>query len=109
MKVLFGMALRQTTGFVESLLRLIGLDWSVPEFSTLSWRQKAFAVSIPYRGSKGPLNLLIDSGDYDRIVVVAHSLGTIVGYDILAHTYNRYKTVVVDGPQPERDTGVDDP
>lgn len=26
MKVLFGMALRQTTGFVESLLRLIGLD-----------------------------------------------------------------------------------
>lgn len=28
MKVLFGMALRQTTGFAESLLRLIGLDWS---------------------------------------------------------------------------------
>lgn len=25
MKVLFGMVLRQTTGFVESLLRLIGL------------------------------------------------------------------------------------
>jgi hypothetical protein len=36
MKVLFGMALRQTTGFVESLLRLIGLDWAVPDFSTLS-------------------------------------------------------------------------
>lgn len=26
MKVLFGMALRQTTGFAESLLRLVGLD-----------------------------------------------------------------------------------
>lgn len=26
MKVLFGMALRQTTGFVGSLLRVIGLD-----------------------------------------------------------------------------------
>jgi hypothetical protein len=26
MKVLFGMALRQTTGFVESLLRLVGLN-----------------------------------------------------------------------------------
>ena len=36
MKVLFGMALRQTTGFVESLLRLIDLDWVVPNFSTLS-------------------------------------------------------------------------
>ena len=33
MKVLFGMVLRQTTGFVESLLRLIGLNWLVPDFS----------------------------------------------------------------------------
>ena len=55
------MSTRQTTGFVESLLRLVGLDWSVPDFSTLSRRQKALAVNIPYRGSKGPLHLLIDS------------------------------------------------
>lgn len=61
MKVAFGMALRQTTGFVESLLRLIGLDWSVPDFSTLSRRQKTLKVDIPYRGSEGPLHLLIDS------------------------------------------------
>ncbi len=52
MKVPFGMALRQTTGFVESLLRLVGLDWAVPDFSTLSRRQKTLAVNIPYRGSK---------------------------------------------------------
>ena len=61
LKVLFGMALRQTTGFVESLLRLVGLDWTVPDFSTLSRRQKTLAVNIPYRGSEGPLHLLIDS------------------------------------------------
>ena len=61
MKVLFGMALRQTTGFVESLLRLIGLDWDVPDFSTLSRRQKTLAVNIPHPGSQGPLHLLIDS------------------------------------------------
>ncbi len=61
MKVLFGMALRQTTGFVESLLQLSGLDWSVPNFSTLSRRQKTLTVNIPYRGSEGPLHLLIDS------------------------------------------------
>ena len=61
MKVLFGMALRQTTGFVESLLRLVGLNWTVPDFSTLSRRQKTLAVNIPYRGPKGPLHLLIDS------------------------------------------------
>lgn len=61
LKVLFGMPLRQTTGFVESLLRLIGLDWAVPDYSTLSRRQKTLHVSLPYRGGTGPLNLLIDS------------------------------------------------
>lgn len=40
LKVPFGMPLRQTTGFVESLLRLIGLDWAVLDFSTLCSRQK---------------------------------------------------------------------
>ncbi len=47
MKVPFGMALRQTTGFVESLLRLVGLEWAVPDFSTLSRRQKTLQVPRP--------------------------------------------------------------
>jgi hypothetical protein len=34
-KVLFGLPLRQTTGFVESLLELAGLIWTFPNFSTL--------------------------------------------------------------------------
>jgi hypothetical protein len=59
MKVLFGMALRQTTGFVENFLRLTGLDWPVPDFSTICRRQRTLAVNIPYRGSKGPLHLLV--------------------------------------------------
>ena len=61
MKVLFGMPLRQTTGFMQSLLRLVGLDWQVPDFSTLCRRQRTLNVAIPYRGGDGPLNLLIDS------------------------------------------------
>ena len=60
-KVLFAMALRQTTGFVESLLHRIILDWVVPNLSTLSRRQKTVKVNIPYRGSASPLHLLIDS------------------------------------------------
>jgi hypothetical protein len=39
-KVLFGLPLRQATGFVESLLELVGLDWAVPDFSTLCRRQR---------------------------------------------------------------------
>jgi len=61
LKVLFGLPLRQTTGFVQSLLRLVGLDWAVPDFSTLCRRQRTLNVSLPYRGSRGPLHLLIDS------------------------------------------------
>jgi len=31
--VLSGLPLRQTTGFVESLLSLSGLDWPVPDYT----------------------------------------------------------------------------
>ena len=74
LKALFGLPLRQTTGLVESLLKLAGLDWSVPDFSTLSRHQKGLNVAIPYplpgntckacvRGAPGTgaLHLLIDS------------------------------------------------
>lgn len=61
LKVLLGLPLRQATGFMASLLDLSGLGWSVPDFSTLSRRQKTQDVTIPYRGSKGPLHLLVDS------------------------------------------------
>lgn len=60
-KVLLGLPLRQTTGFVASLLELSGLGWAVPDFSTLSRRQKTLDVTIPYRGSKGAIHLLVDS------------------------------------------------
>ncbi|GGO63180.1 Transposase DDE domain-containing protein [Roseovarius pacificus] len=61
LKTLLGLPLRQATDFVASLLELSGLGWSVPDFSTLSRRQKTLNVTIPYRGSKGPLHLLVDS------------------------------------------------
>ncbi|MFQ3183059.1 MAG: hypothetical protein ACI9RO_002209 [Alteromonas macleodii] len=40
LKVLFGMPLIWTTGFVQSLLRLVGLDWATQDFNTLCSRQK---------------------------------------------------------------------
>ncbi|MFT4620178.1 MAG: hypothetical protein ACI90Y_001502 [Polaromonas sp.] len=61
LKVLFGLPSRQTTGFVASLLKLVGLNWSVPDFSALCRRQKTLSLTIPYKGSAGPLRLLIDS------------------------------------------------
>lgn len=60
-KVLFGLPLRQTTGMVASILQMARLDWAVPDFSTLSRRQKTISVDISSRRAAGPLNLLVDS------------------------------------------------
>jgi hypothetical protein len=60
-KCLFGLALRQALGFVHSLLRLAGLQWPVPDYSTLSRRQQTLKVQLPYRPRTTALDLLVDS------------------------------------------------
>ena len=60
-KCLFGLPLRQSIGMVESLLKLAGLDWPAPDFSTISRRQKHLRVVIPYQSSREGLHLLVDS------------------------------------------------
>lgn len=60
-KCLFGLALRQAMGFVESLLKQAGLDWVVPDYSTVCRRQKVLPVTISARPSTAGLHLLVDS------------------------------------------------
>jgi len=60
LKVLFGLPLWQTTGFVESLLRL-AVEWAVPNCRTLCRRRQTLSVRLPYRGGIGPLAPSIDS------------------------------------------------
>lgn len=60
-KCLFRLALWQTLGLVESLLRLAQLDWPVPDYSTVRRRQKTVQTQISYRPSTQPLHLLVDS------------------------------------------------
>jgi hypothetical protein len=60
-KCLFGQPLRQSLGMVQSLLKLVHLDWPVPDFSTLSRRQRHLRVQLSYRPSRAPLHLLVDS------------------------------------------------
>jgi len=61
LNVLFGLPLRQTVGLIGSLIQMAGLDWPVPDYSTLCRRQARIAVQVPYRASGQSLNLLIDS------------------------------------------------
>ena len=61
LKVLFQLPLRAAQGLTGSMLRLAGLDWPVPHYSTLSRRQQGLTVVIPCRPRGEPLHLVVDS------------------------------------------------
>ena len=72
-KVVYGLTLRQTEGFVESIFHMMGLEaLPVPDYSTLSKRQGDLDVEIGAEGSSAegssaegasgaPMHLVIDS------------------------------------------------
>ena len=64
MRVLFGLPLRQTQGFIQSLLALMGLALAVPDYSTLSRRQGRLRVGLPKKPAASPasrMHLVVDS------------------------------------------------
>ena len=61
MRVLLKLPLRQTQGFIQSLLDLMGLALAVPDYSTLSRRQGNLAVVLPTRYLDKPIHLVVDS------------------------------------------------
>jgi hypothetical protein len=60
LKAVFRLALRQTEGLIGSILRLLGLDLSVPDHTTLSRRAETVQVPRPQSGAE-PVHLLVDS------------------------------------------------
>ena len=60
-KSLFRLSLRMVTGFVQSLIKLCGLDWIAPDYSTLCRRQRYIDIAIGYQKSRDGLHLLVDS------------------------------------------------
>lgn len=61
LRLVYHLALRQTEGFVESVLTLMGLDLSAPDHSTLSRRQRDLQVALPTRSAKAPIHVVVDS------------------------------------------------
>ncbi len=61
LRVLFRLPLRQTEGFLESLLRLMGLDLKAPDHTTLSRRNQTVEVPLLTRVHDGPISLVVDS------------------------------------------------
>jgi hypothetical protein len=62
LKAVFRLALRQTEGLIGSIIRLLGLDLSVPDHTTLSRRAETLEVPVPRpKAGSAPMHLLVDS------------------------------------------------
>ncbi len=61
LRTVFHLALRQTEGFVASLIGLMGLPLKTPDHTTLSRRHRSVEIPRLARGRHGPLHLVIDS------------------------------------------------
>ena len=60
-RLLFTKRLRQTEGFLESIISLMGLDLPIPDHTTISRRTKNLKIQTEKSFQDGPLNILIDS------------------------------------------------
>ncbi len=61
LRVVFGLPLRQTEGFLGSLLSLMGLDLKAPDHTTLSRRNRIVELPPLTRAHDGPIHVIVDS------------------------------------------------
>jgi hypothetical protein len=57
----FHLPLRQTQGFVKSLLRLMHLRRPVPSYSTLSRRRPSLTIELPHRHTGTAVHVVVDA------------------------------------------------
>ncbi len=61
LRMVFGLAWRQTEGLLRSVLSLMGLELEVPDHTTLSRRTVGLEVELKRRAPGGSLHLVVDS------------------------------------------------
>lgn len=61
LKSVFGLASRQTEGFLESLFTLMGIDLAVPDHTTLSRRLGKLSVELPFVPKAKGVHVVVDS------------------------------------------------
>jgi hypothetical protein len=57
----YGLPLRATEGLTRSVVRLLGVELSVPSYTTLSRRRRSLAVSLPRLRKSEPIHMVVDS------------------------------------------------
>jgi len=61
LRVAFRLPLRQTEGFLDSLLSLMGLDLKAPDHTTISRRSQQLDVNLRHAAKDRPFHLIVDS------------------------------------------------
>ncbi len=57
----YRLPLRATQGLTRSLIHLLGVELSVPDYTTLCRRRRALEVELPRRSKTEPLHVVVDS------------------------------------------------
>lgn len=60
-KALYRLALRATEGFLGSLFQMLGLNLSVPEYSTVSRRRQRLDIDLSHVPSGNAIHMVVDS------------------------------------------------
>jgi len=61
LRLIFNLPLRQTEGFLRSVLSLLDVDLEAPDHTTLSRRSQYLDVALRLAPVKGPIHLIVDS------------------------------------------------
>ena len=57
----YRLPLRATEGLMRSVVRLLGVELAVPDYTTLSRRRRSLEIELPRRHKSEPLHLVVDS------------------------------------------------
>ena len=73
-RVVFGLPLRQTEGFLDSLLSLMSRDLKAPDHTTLSRRNQIVVVPPLTRAHDGPIDLIVSKAQRTEAAIGCHIL-----------------------------------
>jgi IS5 family transposase len=61
LKAVYSLALRSTQGLTESIVKLLGIELPVPDYTTLCRRMRGLEVMLPRNSKNEPIHVVVDS------------------------------------------------
>lgn len=57
----YHLPLRATEGLMRSVVKLLGVELGVPDYTTLCRRRRSLEITLPRRKKSEPLHMVVDS------------------------------------------------